>query len=166
MALIVEDGTIVAGAEAFGTVAGADTHHAARGRTLWTGTTAAKEQALRIGNAWWVGEVYRRGSWPGYASSATQALPWPRRGAYTVEGWPLDSDAIPAGLLVADYEAAYLVLTGVDLFAAVQRGGRVRRVKVGPIEKEYEPTAPGLAEYPAVWAPLRPLLWPRRLLLS
>ena len=86
---------------------------------------------------------------------STQALQWPRTDALDRRGYFISG--IPGALKAGVFEAAVLMLTD-DLTAPVERGGQVRRVKVGPVEQEFEPNAPADPLYQAIDNALRPLL--------
>src|SRR5690606_27756416 len=77
MALIVEDGTGLPNAEAYISVADADSYFAKRGNSAWAALTVdAKEVALRLG-ADYMAAVYGP-RWCGERLTDTQALDWPR----------------------------------------------------------------------------------------
>ncbi|MEM7444295.1 MAG: DnaT-like ssDNA-binding protein [Pseudomonadota bacterium] len=150
MALIVEDGTGVAGADSYLSVADADAHHADRGNAGWTGDVAAKEAALRKATDY-LGQVYRL-RWLGARVDDGQALDWPRTGFDAI-----GSDVVPGEVRRAAAELALMAL-GADLNPPLERGGRVTREKVGPIETEFADGAPGRTRYPAIDGLLAPLL--------
>ena len=150
MALIVEDGSGVAGADSYLSVADADSHHAARGNAGWAGDVAAKEAALRKA-ADYLGQTYRL-RWLGARVDEGQALDWPRAGLDAV-----GSDVVPDEVRRAAADLALAAL-GADLNPPLARGGRVKREKVGPIECEFEEGAPGRTRYPAIDGMLAPLL--------
>lgn len=79
MALTVEDGTIVAGAESYCSVAFANDYHAKRGNISWE-SVDDQEAALRRATDY-MGQMYR-GKWRGFRKSAAQALDWPRMEVY------------------------------------------------------------------------------------
>lgn len=78
MSLVVEDGTGIADAESYCTVAYADTYHSNLGNTAWAALSdAEKEQALRKATDYMV-QVYGE-RWKGIRSyPLTQRLDWPR----------------------------------------------------------------------------------------
>jgi len=157
MALIVEDGTIVSGAESYLSVADADTYHTARGNDGWTGDATAKEAALRNATDY-LTQRYRL-NWYGHRFSLGQALDWPRSGINDV-----GTDEVPREVRHATAEMALVALT-TDLNAPLERGGQVKRErkKVGPIESEteYADGASGRTRYPAVDGILAPFLMRR-----
>lgn len=150
MALIVEDGSRVAGADSYLSVADADTHHTARGNTGWTGDAGAKEAALRKATDY-LGQTYRQ-RWRGVRIDSNQALDWPRTGLAEIA-----VDGVPGDVRHATAELALLALT-TDLNPPLARGGKVVREKVGPIETEFADAAPGRTRYPAIDGLLAPLL--------
>lgn len=95
MSLMVEDGTGLAGAESYISVADAGTYHAARGITAWAllASDTVREQCLRKATDYMV-SVYRD-RWQGLRTHAdTQALCWPRYNV-VIEGVYLDKDTVP-----------------------------------------------------------------------
>lgn len=145
MAIAVEDGTIVAGAESYITVADADTWHSNRGNTAWAAlATGAKEQALRKAADHML-QVYGL-RWQGDRVSASQALDWPREGVEAF-GFEVNADVVPEAVANACAEFALRSLSA-DLTPDVTR--RTLREKVGPIEVEYDPNSPALPDYQAI----------------
>lgn len=135
MALVVEDGTGLATAESFVSVADADTYHTAKGNATWTGTDAVKEQALRRASVF-LSSSY---PWAGYPVNArTQALAWPRYDVVDQDGNPVASDEVPREVVNATCEVALRELvTPGSMNPDVTLADKVKREKVGPIEVEY-----------------------------
>lgn len=152
MALTVEDGSIVAGAESYCTVAFADTYHTNRGNTAWTGTDAVKEAALRKATDYML-QVYRD-RWQGYRAEDGQPLDWPR-GWVVVDGFAVDNDIVPTEVKNACAELALRSLSA-NLYA--DQGQLKSRIKVGPIETEYAAGSGQTKRYPAIESMLRPYL--------
>lgn len=143
MALIVEDGTGKADAEAYVSVAALDAYAAANGLTL-TGTDAQKEAALRratrfIDTGW---------RFFGQATSSTQALKWPRWGVTNDEGYDLLSDTLPSALTDACCELAAHALTAD--FDRNADAANIKREKIGEIETEYAGAAGTARSFPIV----------------
>lgn len=134
MALVVEDGTGLATAESYLSVADAGTYHSNHGNSTWSGTDAAKEAALRRATRYLDGHY--RGRWKGFKRLRTQALEWPRYEAYDLSGYDLDSDEVPTAVKHATAEAALreLVSPG-SLQPDLDRGGMVqsKTVSAGPV---------------------------------
>lgn len=140
MSLIVEDGTGLATAQSYISVADASTYHTAHGNSAWAAaaTDALREAALVRATA----AIDGLKAWKGYRSNQTQALAWPRIGVVDTDGYEFDYDDIPQKLKDALCEGALLELaTAGSLTPALERGGAVRREKIGSLETEYEPGA-------------------------
>lgn len=152
MALVTEDGTGLANAESYCSVAAAGTRHTAFGNTAWTGTDAAKEAALRQATLYMT-QMYRN-RWAGQRVTSTQALDWPRYGV-VVDHYPIDADELPADITAACADLALRALTAT-LFADQTRA--IKREKVGPLETEYSEYSPQATRYSAVDALLAPYL--------
>jgi hypothetical protein len=133
MALIVEDGTIVTGAESYISVADADAYFSARGNAAWAALTptATKEAALRKATDYMTGRYGLR--WKGDRVSELQALDWPRSSAYA-NGFLIDSGSVPVAVQRACAELAVRASSD-DLAPDV--GAQVKQEVVGPISVTY-----------------------------
>ena len=164
MSLIVEDGSVVAGAESYLSLADADSYHTDRDNTKWTGVDAEKEAALRKATDH-LRQAYRL-RWKGMPVSAVQDLDWPRSGVI-VEDWAEDlgeelgTDVVPQEVKSVTAELALRALDG-SLAPDLPRGGRIKSEKVDVIAVSYETGAPTGTRYPAVERTLAPLLKPIR----
>lgn len=173
MALIVETGTGVTGANSFVALADADAYFAASGETTWTGDDAAKEAALvragrYLNGLRWKGDEVREG---------IQAMCWPRYGVpmqggsgmayygnlYLAGGvydytacWP--SGAVPEKVKQAQCEAALRYLVGTDMMPDLKRGGQVVMKRVDIITTQYANGAPAGTTFPAIERLLRGFL--------
>lgn len=155
MALITEDGTGKADAEALCTVAYADTYLSARGMTAWDAlSTTEKEQALRRATDY-LGQTYRA-RWAGYRVSSTQALDWPRNEVSRMD-YPgcIDADSVPKEVRQACSEMALRAAAG-ELLADTET--QVLSESVGPISVTYRAGDSKHKGYPAVERLLAPLL--------
>lgn len=154
MALVVEDGTGLANAESYISVAAASARHTSLGNLAWA--TAAsdtiREQALRRAAAY-MEQAYRE-RWRGTRLLRAQALSWPRYGAMA-DGYPIDSNIVPADVAAVNADLALRALSD-DLNADLERG--VLRKKLGPIEKEFDPYSPQQKRYRAIDMALAPYL--------
>jgi hypothetical protein len=159
MAIVVEDGTGLADAESYCSVADMRTYCGNRGLSLVGADDLRCEQLLRDATDYLLRFA---GSWQGVRVGSTQALDWPRDGVY-VAGYPIASDALPLMLVQASARLAWKAQAG-PLVPDV-KGPAVKRVKLDVLEKEYDTaTIPGNAAapiYPDVNALLGPLLVPR-----
>lgn len=153
MALIVEDGTGLTDAEAYISVADADTYFAARGNAAWSALDeAGKEAALRLGFDY-MGAVYGQ-RWKGCRVSATQAGDWPRDGV-CVDGYELPDDEVPLQVARANAELAVRASAGSLL---EDQGAQVKSEQVGPIAVSYMDGARQAIKYAAVDAMVAALL--------
>lgn len=165
MALIVEDGTGVAGAESYASVAYADTYNMKRGReATWNDLDLdKKEQALILATDY-IQQFYGQ-SWAGFAMSEDQVLGWPREyvprapaiNAESVEraSW-YDNDIVPEGVKRATVELAYKVANGKEL--APDQGPLAIEKTVGPLTVKYDKNAQQQTVYSTVGALLAPYL--------
>ena len=166
MALVVETGARVTGANTFIGVDDADAYFSARNMTTWTGTDAAKEAALiRAGQ-------YLNGlKWLGYRIAYNQAMCWPRLDvpiddvgvpeSYDIsEGYYWPSNEIPGAILQAQCEVALRYLVGTDMLPDLDRGGMIASATGGPASVTYMAGAPGGTVFQAVNVLLRPFLRP------
>lgn len=142
MALTVEDGTGLADADAFVSVADCDTYCAARGLADWNGAVSSpsdtKEAAIRRATAY----LSSGFTWKGLRlNGRAQALAWPRTGAEDDENNTVASDEVPVEIVQACCElAGYEIANPGGLTPAVTLTDRVRRESVGPISTEYAST--------------------------
>lgn len=102
MALVKEDGTIVANADTYADVTDLDTYVSEYNVTLTASTTAEKEALLRQAMDYLDRYIER---WKGSRVSETQSLPWPRTDVW-LDGMLLPSDEIPRLLQYAQLSLA------------------------------------------------------------
>jgi len=162
MALVVEDGTVVVGANAYITTAYADAHFAARGNPVWSLLgRQQKEQAIvqatdYIGYRWGAG-------FKGQAFSVLQVLPFPR--VYTYGGLA----TMPPALKIATAE--YAVRAAVaplapDITLDETNRMAIKKVEeVGPIREEVSYATNGMGGV-SLPAPFRPYPVPDALMQS
>lgn len=151
MALIVEDGTGKPDAQSYVSVADADAILAARGYTAWAGYTEAQKEARLINAAAYIDGAY---AFTGTTITKTQALSWPRTGAYTSDGWAIDIDEIPAAVKAGQCLAAL----EETLLETLDRGGLVQSETVGPVSVTYANGAPAGKSFPQITMALRSVL--------
>lgn len=112
MALLAEDGTGLAGANGYVTVAYVTAHHQGRGRTDWvTANTVQKEAAIVRATDYLDKRFGRR--FLGTRLRRDQGLAWPRLGAYDHDEWVLDG--VPPQLAKATAEYALIALRQGEL---------------------------------------------------
>lgn len=120
MAFLVEDGTGLALANSYISIAEADTHHGDRNQTAWTGTDPVKQAAL-IKATDYVDKRFGK-RFRGFRESKTQGLEWPRIDAFDNDDFLYsDVDRIPRNLKKAIAEYALLALQLVDLLPTPAR---------------------------------------------
>ena len=122
----------------YGTVAGADSYHAARGNTAWDGDQADKEIALLRGSEY-IDHNFRS-SFPGWkAQLRAQEREWPRSWAFDIEGNTIPIDEVPTEVERATYEAAIRELANPGiLFPDLGAPGKqIQSASVGPISVSY-----------------------------
>lgn len=136
MALTVEDGTGLAAADALISVAYADTYHTARGNSTWTGTTTAKEAAIRRASAY----LSTSFTWQGYrVRGRSQALAWPRNSVLDEEGYSVPSDEVPDEVEQACAEIALRELVAPGAMTPdYTPSARIKSATVGELAVSYD----------------------------
>lgn len=133
MSLIVEDGTGLATAQSYASVADADTYFLARANATWAAAnTTNKEAALVRGTAALDGMYGSK--WPGVRVSSTQALDWPRAGAMSIDGYPLDY--VPIEVKRGAMEAALIELGSAGALSE-SSAANIKSERTGPVATEY-----------------------------
>lgn len=145
MALIVEDGTGLANAESYISVAAADAYHASRGNAVWEDLDPdVKEQNLRRATDFI--DAHYSEDWSGETTTLEQALAWPR--GYVPrpvrETYPggsaydpyLSDGAVPPQVAKATAILALKVATGVIL--APSSSPAVKQETIGPLTTIYQ----------------------------
>lgn len=154
MALVVEDGTGLATAESYVSVADTTTRLGALGISIWTDLTNAEmEEALRRATNY-MGQAYRQ-RWQGARRTTTQALDWPRVDVVVDRYTAVAYDSIPADIANACADLALKAAAG-DLNADLERA--IIRDKTGPLETEYSPHSPQSVRYRSIDMALAPYL--------
>lgn len=130
MALVIEDGTIVAEANSYVTVEGARAFALLRGVTL-----SAVDADVEILIIEAMDYVEAKGSkFKGMKYTRDQDLQWPRSGA-TVDGYTVPTTEIPTDLTNA---VSQLVIDGQDeTLQPTGAGQEILKEEVGPIKIEY-----------------------------
>lgn len=144
MALIIEDGTIVPGADSFATAAELVTYAENYGLTI-PATTSEQEVLLRRAAL-----QMQALSWKGEIVSPQQALSWPREGVYLGKSggliWArssslcndylIDSNTIPAAIKQGQMALAAEIMAD-DSSPATEARGAVTSETVGPLSTTY-----------------------------
>ncbi|PVZ56561.1 hypothetical protein C9422_18745 [Pseudomonas sp. B1(2018)] len=142
MALVIETGSIVPGAESFATAAELVTYAGNFGRVIPADTTA-QEALLRRAAL----EMNAK-PWKGRTASPLQTLAWPRFEA-CLNRFPVPSNTIPAQIKAGQMALATEIHAD-DLSPPEQRLGAISREKVGPLETEYSTASPIISKAAAV----------------
>lgn len=131
MALIVEDGSIVAGANTYVSLADARAYVVARGAALPVDDAEAEVVILKaMDYLESFGARFR-----GERIERDQPLSWPRSGV-VIEDWAWGSDEIPRQVISAQLALVLEVNAGADPFNPPDALPQIRK-KVGPLEVEY-----------------------------
>lgn len=141
MALIVETGQIVEGANTYVDLTEVRAYAGARGVTVSDDDAVLSGQIINAMD-------YLEGFEPrfrGNRVSAAQSLSWPRKNV-VVHGFDFPDDEIPNELKSAECQLVLAIANGVDL-APIAQGPAIKREKLGPLETEYD-TASGAAPAP------------------
>lgn len=149
MAVIVEDGTGLANANSFTTVAAANAYFSARGNAAWDALDDVDDKAPALIRATDFMEQMFRDRWAGYRQTLAQSLSWPRyevpikdfgngygfgRG-YSFYGAYYPVNVVPALVANACAELALKIASGTELAPDIDR--QTSRETVGPITVEY-----------------------------
>ena len=130
MALIIENGSLVNGANSYASDAEYVAYAAARGKVIGS-TEAAREVELVKAMDY----IERnRESFKGTKRERTQALQWPRYGVW-VDGYYVDEDTIPSELKNAQLEAA-IAATSQDLLIT-GTNSNVQSESIGQLSTSY-----------------------------
>lgn len=115
----VEDGTGLSTANAYISLADADTYVENHSNTAtWTDATDANQQkAIRLATQYLDATYGQR--WRGTRYTSTQALDWPRSSYINKEGYATAYDEVPAAVEAACVELAIRVLAGDELFPVI-----------------------------------------------
>jgi hypothetical protein len=141
MALIVEDGTGLANAESYASVAEFKAYHANIGNDVTLIADTTIEQLLRRATQYMVA-VYRQ-RWQGRRTLSTQALDFPRYDV-VVDGYSVLSNIVPLEVKNACCELALKANSATLLEDKTQT---VIREKVDVIEVEYSEFSPSQTRY-------------------
>lgn len=146
MALVVETGTGSATADSYISLTDAATRHTNLGNTAWAALASdtVREQYLRRATEYLEGAYRKR--WYGYRKTDTQALSWPRTGAYK------DDYLVPDTIVPAEVKnaCADLALKAATVTLAEDLGQAVVKEKIDVIEIEYDKNAPAYTQYRSI----------------
>lgn len=135
---IVEDGSVVADANALVSVADAlQIIENFGASTDWAGASEAEKQmaireATRFLNINYV--------WAGYKTDSDQTCQWPRYSVYDEDGYAIDTDIVPEKVKEACTYLALKAIEGDTLIEDFENESKVKKTKdvVGPLTEERE----------------------------
>lgn len=140
MALVVEDGTGVAGANTYHSLVTATAYFAERPNTAWTAATDAQRTAALLFSTQWLEERY--GPYlDGAILDSEQSLLWPRSTFYDSTGRIVETGTVPERWKNAQLEAAAAHLTS-GLNEVRSRGGAIESVRAGSVGVTFADSAP------------------------
>lgn len=134
MALIVEDGSMVTGAESYASVAYANSYHALVGNESWSDLdVSVKEQCLRKATAYMQSKYFAL--WQGEKRVYTQSLDWPRENV-VIYG---TNDLYPNSIIPNEVKNSCCLLAVKASVAPLvtDKERLVKREKVDVLETEY-----------------------------
>lgn len=150
-AIVVEDGSIVAGANSYSTREAASAYHAARDNSAWFNLTSAQMDAALIRASDYLTQKYTA-RWKGIRINLTQPMDWPRAGVVTQDfrdpttgpssiirdqlSFLFPEDEVPQEVVDSVAILALESITG-GLLPGQSRGGDIKRVKAGSAEVEW-----------------------------
>lgn len=136
-ALVIEDGSGVAGANAYLSLDDCAAYCLARGLTFVTSPSSDGEASIIRATAAIDGRY--RGVFPGYRTHGRgQSVEWPRLAAYDSEGWLINGDEVPQEILDATCEAAVRELAEPgSMMPDLERGGAIQSLKAGSVAIVY-----------------------------
>lgn len=136
MALVVEDGTGVATANSYVSVADADNFFLDRADTTWAAASEAAKEGALVRAAEFLDHSYE---WKGVRTHQHQAMKWPRFGVLDEDGYPIPSHEVPQAVISAQLQLALAALAGDLLPTLTREAAIIRRTeKVGSLEETVE----------------------------
>jgi len=126
MAIIVEDGSIVSGANSYTTVSGVDSYATDYGYTDWTAVSSTiKTQSLLRAMRYIEGLSFK-----GIRQTEGQALEFPRSDLYDKDGYLIEENTIPLSIVKALCEVCILSLPGSDVDLQPAKNSDDKRTKL------------------------------------
>lgn len=147
MAIVVEDGTIVDGANSYVSESDFGTYCDDRGLTPADGDA----EAALIRASQWVDNTYRN-RFPGYrVNGREQTMEWPRSVAYDASCFLIADDVVPDEVIKAVCEAALRELTEAGSLAPdLERGGSIQQLQAGSVSITYGSNAAANTSFQAI----------------
>lgn len=148
--LIVEDGSVVTGANTYVSVADVDTYLADYGKTsdAWDSATA-DGKASAVLRASQIMRARYGGQWRGEKTEKTQPMQWPRKDVRDYDGDEYSNVVVPPEVRQCQMEISLLVIAGEAVINdKVAKPPQIKRETVGPITTEFFEAAPGVDLFP------------------
>lgn len=172
--ITVETGAGITGANSFVSLADFKAHADQRGRIYTSVYADAVLQAALIK----MGDYLNSLPWKGVKTGQTNPMCWPRYGTEVggsnwnqlvppastwvgvldADGFYIATDAVPAAVVNAQCEGAWLIATGKDMEPSLDRGGALKSEAYDVVKFEYFSGASPTTEFRAVSNRLRGLL--------
>lgn len=150
MALVVEDGSVVAGANSYITLAEFKAWADDRGIAYGTDSVVTQQIYRAM-------DYFERLIFIGFKANENQPLQWPRTEAL-IDGYYADATEIPPQVKIAVYEAVVVEAAGDSELETQDR--RTIREKVGDIEVQYAENSSNRKITPALQYALNKLVTP------
>lgn len=136
MALIIEDGSVVTGANSYVTLADIRAYALARGVTLSADDPTLEVDVVKAMD--YLLSLEQQGQYVGYRTSDAQALSFPREDVY-LYGFEVPNNSIPQSMIDAECRLVMYIGAGVDPFASKYDGtAPIKRKKTDVLETEYD----------------------------
>jgi hypothetical protein len=160
MALVIETGSGVEGANSYGVTDAAATLTAARAYAADRGVTLSNDAAVVTTYLIKATDYLESFKYRGVPTSAEQPLSFPRKQLYAIDGSEFPSDKLPDSLLRALYQLCIEQSNGVVLQRTTDPKGKgfLVREKIDVIEKQYSEQVSTSLNMPAVNALLAGLI--------
>ena len=132
MTIIVEDGSVVEGANSYNSLEQADEYFSVRNVTSWADMDqAAKEAALIYGAE----ALDASRIWNGTPVTNSQSLAWPRFGVVDSAGRLIPSNVIPVNIMHSQLELA--LMHNENALNVVVRESGIKKIQAGRLVKEF-----------------------------
>jgi hypothetical protein len=154
MAIMVEDGSVVIGANAYASVEFVDEYQSDRMNEVWSNTPIEQKEAAIVKATTYL-DMFYGARLLGMRESSEQYLYWPRIGVVDEFGNTIEGVPIRVKRAVAELAPDAL---STALLADLARGGRVSATSVGPVSIQYEKGAPSITRRPRIDALMQPFL--------
>ena len=134
MALVVETGSGVAGANTYADAAYVDAYCAGLGLADWAAKTAEEKESAILRAMQYI----ESRPWKGHKAEELYPLEWPRSAVEDRNGYAVDEDEVPEKVKKALSEGAYREAESPRSLQKDLKGSlQTKRVKAGSLETEY-----------------------------